>query len=208
MPQGTLTGPEIFMHMVSDLQTSFSTIKYVDDTTIVEILSIGEESQMQKTLDMINVWSQENELFLNATKTKEVLVNFNKKEIPISQLNINGELIQQVLDSKLLGITISRDLKWDKHVSNIYSKAAKRLHYLRLLKRSGVPPSDLCKVYISLIRSVLEYACPIWSTSLSQGSKSLIESVYVELSIYILILIFKFLNICIIVKSNYLIWLQ
>ena len=175
VPQGTLNGPEIFMHMVSDLQTSFPTIKYVDDTTIVEILSIGEESQMQKTLDMINVWSQENEIFLNATKTKEVLVNFNKKEIPISQLNINGEPIQQVVDSKLLGITISRDLKWDKHVSNIHSKAAKRLHYLPLLKHSGVP--SICKVYISLIRSVLEYACPVWSTSLSQGSKSLIESV-------------------------------
>ena len=77
--QGTLSGPEIFMHMISDLETSFPTIKYVDDTTIVEILSIGEESQMQKTLDMINVWSQENELFLNVTKTKEVLVNFNKR---------------------------------------------------------------------------------------------------------------------------------
>ena len=84
------------MHIVSDLQTSFSTIKYVDETTIVEILSNGEESQMQKTQDMINDWSKENELYLNASITKEVLVNFNKNEFPINQLNINGELIQQV----------------------------------------------------------------------------------------------------------------
>ena len=41
-----------------------------------------------------------------------------------------------------------------------------RLHILRVLKRSEVPPADLLKVYFALIRSVLEYCCPVWHNTL------------------------------------------
>ena len=64
-----------------------------------------------------------------------------------------------------------------KYVYYIQQKASKRLYYLRELRRSGVPQSELCKVYTTLIRPVLEYACPVWSTSLSQELKQILESV-------------------------------
>ena len=41
------------------------------------------------------------------------------------------------------------------------AKASKRLHILRVLKRGGVPPADLLKVYFALMRSVLEFCCPV-----------------------------------------------
>ena len=34
---------------------------------------------------------------------------------------------------------------------------------LRSLKKAGVQPSDLVGIYCALIRSVLEYAAPVWS---------------------------------------------
>ena len=34
------------------------------------------------------------------------------------------------------------------------------------VKRWGVPPYDLLRIYSSLIRSVLEYCCPVWHSSL------------------------------------------
>ena len=40
------------------------------------------------------------------------------------------------------------------------SKASKRLHILRVLKRNAVPPTDLIPIHIALIRSVLEYCAP------------------------------------------------
>ena len=42
-------------------------------------------------------------------------------------------------------------------------KANKRLYALRTLKKAGVQPSDLVGIYHALIRSVLEYAAPVWS---------------------------------------------
>ena len=38
-----------------------------------------------------------------------------------------------------------------------------RLYALRTLKKAGVQPSDLVGIYHALIRSVLEYAAPVWS---------------------------------------------
>ena len=57
------------------------------------------------------------------------------------------------------------------------AKASKRLHILRVLKRSGVPPADLLKVYFALIRSVLEYCCPVWHNSLPVKLSDSIERV-------------------------------
>ena len=34
------------------------------------------------------------------------------------------------------------------------------------LKRAGVRQADLITIYISVVRPVLEYACPVWHTNL------------------------------------------
>ena len=39
-------------------------------------------------------------------------------------------------------------------------KAAKRVYMLYQLKRAGISQLDLVTVYISVVRPVLEYACP------------------------------------------------
>ncbi len=37
VPQSTLSGPELFVHMLSDFNTAARCVKYVDDSTLVEI---------------------------------------------------------------------------------------------------------------------------------------------------------------------------
>ena len=44
----------------------------------------------------------------------------------------------------------------------ITKKGSKRLHILRVLRCSLIPANDLLKVYLSLIRPVSEYCCPVW----------------------------------------------
>ena len=70
--------------------------------------------------------------------------------------------VERVRTYKLLGVIISDDLKWNTHVEYVITKAAKRLYALRLLKRAGVMPKDILKVYTCNIRSVLEYAAQVW----------------------------------------------
>ena len=42
----------------------------------------------------------------------------------------------------------------------------KRVYMLYQLKRAGISQNDLVKIYVSIIRPVLEYACSVWSTRL------------------------------------------
>ena len=46
-----------------------------------------------------------------------------------------------------------------------------------MLKRGGVPPVDLLKVYFAVISSVLEYCCPVWHNALPVKLSDSIERV-------------------------------
>ena len=78
---------------------------------------------------------------------------------------------------KVLGVTIQSNLKWDLHIDDVVAKASKRLHIPRVLKRGGVPPAYLLEVYFALIRSVLEYCCPVWYNTLPVKLSDSIERV-------------------------------
>ena len=84
---------------------------------------------------------------------------------------------EAVPTTKLLGVILTSNLKWSKHVEYICSKASKRLYTLRMLKRSGVRPSDLRSGYSNFIKSVLEYACPLWHASLSSSLRDDAEGI-------------------------------
>ena len=78
---------------------------------------------------------------------------------------------QQVSQYKLLGVIINTGLKWDDHVNDI---KAKRLWFLKKLKRAGVSGEDLLHFFQAVVRPILEYACQAWHTSLTkEQSKSL-----------------------------------
>jgi len=77
---------------------------------------------------------------------------------------------------KLRGVHVASDLKWSHHVDAITSKVAARLHFLKQLKRSGAGWDDLLCFYGTVIRPVLEYACPVWHTSLTAVQMKALES--------------------------------
>ena len=81
----------------------------------------------------------------------------------IQSVTIGEQVPERVEHAKMLGVTISNNLTWSKHVDNIVSKAGKRVYMLYQLKRAGISQNDLVKIYVSIIRPVLEYACPVWS---------------------------------------------
>ena len=54
-------------------------------------------------------------------------------------------------------------------------KAGKRLYMLYQLKRAGITQKDLVSVYVSVVRPVLEYACPLWHVNLPQYLSDNIE---------------------------------
>ncbi len=133
--------------------------------TVFENNDNPAESKMQDASDNVVKWTEENNTRINGVKTKEMIITFQKKPPPIPPLNINGTAIERVKSSKLLGIIISDDLKCHLHVGSICSKASRRINFLSRLRRSGMEHLELVQYYTSVIRSVLEYACPAWFTS-------------------------------------------
>ena len=83
-----------------------------------------------------------------------------------------GTILDQVSESKYLGVTISNDLMWSKHIQNITSKASSTVGLLRRnLARCPIKLRE--QAYISLIRSRLEYCAAVWDPHLVKDVKSL-----------------------------------
>ena len=138
--------------------------KYVDDTTIFEVCLENEPSAIQDSVDVIVRWTDLNDMRLNSDKCREMVIvcSINHQRTSGAPTIIIGErALERVDHAKLLGVTISNDLTWGKHVENIISKAGKRLYMLYQLKRAGISQNDMVKIYISVVRPVLEYACPV-----------------------------------------------
>ena len=70
------------------------------------------------------------------------------------------------------------DLTWNDHVTEITKKASKRLYFLTQLKRARVPQQDLALFYVSCVRSVIDYAAPVFFNGLPQYLKN--ELVWLE----------------------------
>ncbi|XP_078585796.1 uncharacterized protein LOC144867616 [Branchiostoma floridae x Branchiostoma japonicum] len=64
---------------------------------------------------------------------------------------------------KLLGVFVQNNLRWDKQVYYMEGTAAKKLYFLKRLKRFNLSHSDLTTIYTGYIRPILEYAAPAWS---------------------------------------------
>ena len=88
---------------------------------------------------------------------------------------MNRNYIESVSQAKVLGVTIRSDLSLNAHVEEIISKARKRVYMMCQLKRAGINQNDLIRIYVSVIRPVFEYACPVWHTNLPKYLSDNIE---------------------------------
>ena len=62
-------------------------------------------------------------------------------------------------------------------VDEVCARASKRLFALRTLKPNGVPPAHLRSIYCYFIRPLLEYACPVWHSSLTCALNNQLEDI-------------------------------
>ena len=79
---------------------------------------------------------------------------------------VNGMPIDLVTKAKILGLNFSNDLKWNCHIDLIIKKAKKRLYGLSQLKRSGFGPRESVQFFRTCIRTITEYACPVFHDGL------------------------------------------
>ena len=141
VPQGTLSGPKHVLVHINDLQTSCSVYKYIENSTIFEICNQTMVSVVRDSADIGEQCSCNNDMRINTTKTKEMVICFRKDRIFIDSLPyiyINGNNIERVSQAKVSDVTTSSHLSWNAHVDEIVSKARKRVSMIYQLKRTDI----------------------------------------------------------------------
>ena len=156
--------------MIDDLSTTgnCNMWKYVDDTTISEVVQRSQNSDLQRLVDDLTRQVAINGFQLNEGKCKELCISFSRSPPDFDPIVVNSKDLECVHKAKMLGVTLSVDLKWNAHVDEIVKKVNKRLYFLRQLKRAQVKCKELVLFYLTCIRSVMEYACALFHSSLPQ----------------------------------------
>ena len=115
---------------------------------------------MQSYVDTVSIKSANNGMQLKESKCKEPRINFSTGVFSFDPIIINNKDIEVVHSVKLLGLTITDNLKWNNHIESV-CKISTRLYFLRQLKRAKLPPKD-----VTCVRPVAEYACEVFHDSL------------------------------------------
>ena len=110
---------------------------------------------------------------VNDRKTREILLDPIVKD-STQPISLCGTTVSRVPVFKLLGFHVSSDLQWTEHVDAI---TASRMYFLKQLRRADVPTRYLLHFYTTVVRPVLEYACPVWHSDLTVAQSELLESV-------------------------------
>ena len=88
---------------------------------------------------------------------------------------LSNILIEMVTCYKDLGVLVTSDLKWNTHISNVCQRAKRLLGCLYRKVYKQVNSLFLLRLYLAIVRPVLEYASIVWDPH-TQQLKSL-ESV-------------------------------
>jgi gmma-aminobutyric acid receptor subunit gamma/cGMP-dependent protein kinase 2 len=76
-PQVPMLSPLLYFLFTHDCKT---VIKFADDTTVVDLITFNDETVYREEVRDLVVCCQDNNLSLNMIKTKEMIVDYRKKE--------------------------------------------------------------------------------------------------------------------------------
>ena len=93
------------------------------------------------------------------------------------QFVLDDQEIEVVEEMRVLGITITSDMKWATNTNIMVTRANKKLWVLRRLKDSGAKEDDLVDIYCKQVRSLLELAVPAWHGGINKDDQMDIERI-------------------------------
>ena len=139
VPEGSILGPLLFLIYINDFVSVSSKLYYVlfaDDTNV--FISVNNLKKLINTLhielDQLYAWLQSNTLTLNQLKTHYMVFHRAKHKNMYVKLCINKVPIQQVYNTKFLGVIIDDNLNWSNHIAYINSK----IKFVMIIKLSGL----------------------------------------------------------------------
>src|SRR5664279_1094115 len=126
---------------------------------------------LQRDIDTMFEWSCKWQMRFNSKKCHILTVTRKRSVIKLDYVLGNDQL--SAVDSyPYLGVTVSSDLRWNKHIDNVTLKAGRTLNFIR---RNCYPCDVDAKslAYITLVRPLLEYACSAWDPHTARDINSI-----------------------------------
>ncbi len=123
------------------------------------------------------MWCIENNLALNITKTKELIIDCRRKKTDIQSLFINGDCVERTSNFRFLGIHLNDDLTWSTNTTATIEKAHQRLYFLRILGYNQLAQKLLVSFYRCSIESILTYCICVWFSTCTVAEKKALQGV-------------------------------
>ena len=175
--QGSAIGPASFLVCSSDLRPLFDenvSNKYADDLYL--IIPASNSHTCSDEIHNVAKWAQDNNLKLNTSKSLEMIITNSRKKQTSSSLPPLLPSITRVNSMVVLGVTLSNNLKMDKHISEKIKNGGKSLFALKTLKAHGMPPNELQEIFRATALGSLLYAAPAWWGFISAEDLTRLES--------------------------------
>ena len=166
VPQCSVLGPVLFLIFINDLPDNIrSSVRlFADDCVLYRNIKSPIDCQiLQDDLNSLSQWETDWQMKFNVAKCHSMRVT---RHLPDKQIlfdyTLHQQKLEQVQSAKYLGLTITDNLDWGQHVSEISCKATKTMGFLR--RNLALAPRHTKEVaYKTLVRPQLQYAAPIWN---------------------------------------------
>ncbi len=151
-------------------------LKFVDDKTLAYSYSGDVTPFLQNVLNIENSETIKDKMVINEAKCNIIHFNFSSKNSPPQKLTLNNNEIVSVDRIKLLGVTITNDLRWRENTAEIVKKVNRKFYQLCKLKQFGVKQEERLATWKTLIRPITEYAAPLWHNGLLEVDSRKLEN--------------------------------
>lgn len=149
---------------------------YADDSTLYCSAKTPHDVSNLLNHDLQNIgkWVKGNKLALNVDKSTSMIFWKRSKLITEPSLNllVNGLQLRQVMQAKLLGVTLDSYLSWSAHVDGMIVKMGNGIGMSRKCM-SYIPISIAKQVVQSLVLCHLENCPIIWSSASQKDLRKL-----------------------------------
>ena len=178
VPQGSRLGPLLFIIYMNDIIENLESdiLIFADDTSLMATGVDPAETaqQLNRDLEKISFWASKWKVVFNAKKTKDII--FSKKCLNNSPPLVFGDTyIERVNTHKHLGLILTSSLDFSSQVNEVCLKANRKLSVLRSVKILNRQTLDV--LYKLTVRSVIDYAFPVYYKSLKQTDIGRLENI-------------------------------
>ena len=119
-------------------------------------------SLLQNRLNEVSKSAEVHDMKLNLDKTKIISFNFTRNFQFEPELSLDGKKLDVVNETKLLGLVVTSNCRWESNTKQVVAKGNARLWFLRRLKLLGASQDTLIDIYKLFCRSTLEFSAPVW----------------------------------------------